>query len=227
MRLDPARWRGDTALVVPVTIVGLLAVGSITGAVHGAVGDALLAAAVGAFGAVIWRSDAIPWVDIASWTVPLAVLFLIAWVFLADVPNLIAGLLLAGWLASFIFWLSPVRWWYRWVLRKDLPYGNRSRRAPQLRELDIAIGQAIRRYDRDADASLLHRRSEELLSRTVALTLDDPGAIEARALLVLYLESLRSVTEDPWNQAPIAFDALNDRMQAFREALEKLGDAPA
>jgi len=227
MRLDLARWRGDRVLIVPLAIFGLLAVGSLTGALHGAVGGALLAIGVGAAGAVIWRSDAIPWVDIASWTVPLATLLLIAWVFLTDVPYLIAGLSLAGWLASSIFWLPPVRWWYRWVLRKGLPYGNRSRRAPQLHELDPAIGQALRQYDRDDDASLLHRRSEELLSRAVALTLDDPGAAEARARLVRYLESLRSVTEDPWNQPPIVFEALNDRMKAFHEALETLGDASA
>ena len=127
MRLDPARWRGDRVLIVSAAIAGLLTVGSLTGALHGTVGGALLATGVGAVGAVIWRSDAIPWVDIASWTVPLAVLLLIAWVFLADVPYLIAGLALAGWLASFIFWLPPVRWWYRWVLRKDLPFGKNER----------------------------------------------------------------------------------------------------
>lgn len=213
-------------MVVPATIVGLLAVGSLTGALHGAVGGILLAAGVGAFGAIIWRADAIPWRDIASWTIPLVAWMAVAsFVLRSDVAYLVAGAAAIVWLVSFMFWLAPVRWWYRWVLRKDLPYGNRSRGAAQLHELDHAIGQAFHQYDRDADASLLHQRSEELLSRSVALTMDDPGTNQARALLVLYLESLRSITADPWNQPRAAFEALNEQMQAFREALARLGGA--
>jgi hypothetical protein len=215
-------------MVVPAAIIGLLAVGSLTGALHGAVGGALLAAALGAVGAVVWRADAIPWRDIASWTIPLVAWVAVAWFALgSEALYLFAGAVAIVWLASFMFWLAPVRWWYRWVLRKDLPYGNRSRGAAQLHELDLAIGQAFQQYDRDADASVLHQRSERLLSRTVGLTIDDPGTSEARALLVLYLESLRSITADPWNQPPTAFEALNDQMQAFREALERLGGASA
>jgi hypothetical protein len=128
MRLDPARWSDRELAAALATIMGTLLVVTLTGNLHGMLGGLAIGVAIATFGAVIWRSDAIPWVDIASWTVPLAALFLIAWVFLADVPYLIAGLLLAAWLASFIFWLPPVRWWYRWVLRRGGPGGRGSRR---------------------------------------------------------------------------------------------------
>lgn len=215
-------------MVIAAAIVGLLSVGAITGALHGTVGGVLVAVGFGAVGALVWRADSLPWRDIASWTIPLTAWIAVAWFALSsEVAYLAAGAVAIVWLASFIFWLVPVRWWYRWVLRKGLPYGNRSRGAAQLHELDLAIGQALRQYGRDADASVLHQRSKELLSRAVALPADDPGTNEARALLVSYLGSLRSITADPWAQPPTSFKALDDQIRAFREALRGSGGASA
>jgi hypothetical protein len=225
MKLDPARWPASSVPAIPALIIALLAVLTITGVLHGTAGGVLFAVGVGAFGAIIWRADGIAWLDTASWTVPLSIWMLVAWVSFSEVPYLAAGLVAAAWLASFIFWLPPVRWWYRWVLRRDFPF--RSRGAAQLHDLHFAIGQALQQYSKDADASVLHLRSEELLSRTIALTIGDPGADATRALLVRYLESLRSITADPWNMPPTAFESLNDQVQAFREALDRLSGAPA
>lgn len=228
MRLDPMRRRVDSTMALVVAIMGSLGVAALTGALHGAVGGVLFAAAPGAVGAIIWRANAIPWRDIASWTIPLVAWMAAAWFALpSGVAYLVAGAVAIVWQASFIFWLAPVRWWYRWVLRKEFPFSNRRRGAAQLHELHFAIGQALQQHSRDADASLLQLRSEELLSRTVALTIDDPGAAETRALLVRYLESLQSIAADPWNMPPTAFESLNDQLQAFRDALERLGGAPA
>jgi hypothetical protein len=83
----------------------------------------LFAVGLGASGAIIWRADGIAWLDTASWTIPLSIWVFIAWVSFSDVPYLVAGLVATGWVAAFIFWLPPVRWWYRWVLRKDPPHG--------------------------------------------------------------------------------------------------------
>jgi hypothetical protein len=86
-------------MVVPAAIIGLLAVGSLTGALHGAVGGALLAAALGAVGAVVWRADAIPWRDIASWTIPLVAWVAVAWFALgSEALYLVAGAVAIVWL---------------------------------------------------------------------------------------------------------------------------------
>ena len=102
----------------------MLLVLGLTGALHGVVGGTLVAAGFGTVGAIIWRADGVAWLDTASWTVPLFLLVAVAWLTLPEVPYLIAGFLAAAWLVSFIFWWLPVRWWYRWVPRKDPPHGS-------------------------------------------------------------------------------------------------------
>lgn len=72
----------------------------------------------------MWWADGVAWRDIASWAVPLAGLILVAWLGLDQIPYVIAGLIAMVWLGSFIFWLPPVHWWYRWVLRRDPPSAN-------------------------------------------------------------------------------------------------------
>jgi hypothetical protein len=85
-------------------------------------GGVLVGGGLGSIGALIWRGDAIPWRDIASWTVPLAVLIAVAWWWVRFPLVYIVGEGLAvAWLASFIFWLRPVGWWYRRILRKPVP----------------------------------------------------------------------------------------------------------
>ena len=124
MKLDPARWPQSLVGAVLVLVMGLLLVLGFTGALHGVVGGTLVAAGFGTVGAIIWRADGVAWLDTASWTVPLFLLVAVAWLTLPEVPYLIAGFLAAAWLVSFIFWWLPVRWWYRWVLRKDPPHGS-------------------------------------------------------------------------------------------------------
>ena len=96
---------------------------AITGVLHGTAGGVLFAVALGACGAIIWRADGIAWLDTASWTVPLSIWVLVAWVSFSEARFLVAGLMAMAWFAAFIFWLPPVRWWYRWVLRKGVPHG--------------------------------------------------------------------------------------------------------
>jgi hypothetical protein len=78
----------------------------------------------GIIGALVWRFDAIAWLDIASWTVPLTAVFAGAWLLPPPIlPTVVAGC--AGlWMVSFVFWLPPTRWWYRHVLRKSIPGGR-------------------------------------------------------------------------------------------------------
>jgi hypothetical protein len=123
MKLDPARWPSSWVPAVPVVIMALVVVLAIMGALHGTVGGVLVAVWFGVFGAIIWRADGIPWLDTASWTVPVVVWVAVAWFNFSEIPYVIAGLLASAWIATFIFWLRPVRWWYRWVLRKDPPHG--------------------------------------------------------------------------------------------------------
>jgi hypothetical protein len=122
MRFDPARWPEPWVTVVVLTIAGSIVIGISTGLLSGPVGGILFGGACGTAGALIWRADAIPWGDIASWTIPLAVWIAVAWIAVeSDVAYLIAGAAAVVWFACFIFWLPPVRWWYRRILRKDVP----------------------------------------------------------------------------------------------------------
>jgi hypothetical protein len=122
MKLDPARWPSSWVPAVPAVIMALFLVSAITGTLHGPIGGVLFAVWLGVCGAIIWRADGIAWLDIASWTVPLVVWAGVAWFIFSDVPFLIAGVAAMAWLATFIFWLAPVRWWYRWVLRREPPH---------------------------------------------------------------------------------------------------------
>lgn len=109
---------------------------------------------------------------------------------------------------------------------EELPLGSGGGSVGQLYRLDLAIGRALNQYKRDADTSRLHQRCEELRSEAQALTADEPGSSQARTLLLDYLESLQSVTADPWNQPQLAFDALNQQIQGFREALKSESNIP-
>ena len=74
-------------------------------------------------GALIWRFDHLPWIDIASWTLPMAVWLVAAlWIIDSPVRWLVAETSAAVWLLAFIFWTGVTRWWYRRVLRKPFPY---------------------------------------------------------------------------------------------------------
>jgi hypothetical protein len=123
MKLDPSRWPRSVSLAIPGLIMALLVVLAVSGSLHGTAGGVLFAGGLGAFGAIIWRGDGVAWLDTASWTVPLIVWVVVAWFTFSEVPYLIAGVVAMAWLASFIFWLPPVRWWYRLVLRKGPPHG--------------------------------------------------------------------------------------------------------
>ncbi len=104
------------ALALLIAIVGAAV---IAGVIHGKVAGVLLAGSVAGFGASVWWADGVAQRDIASWTVPLAGLILVAWIALDGIAYVIAGLIALAWLGSFILWLPPVQWWYRWALRRD------------------------------------------------------------------------------------------------------------
>ena len=124
MKLDPARWPSSWVPTVPALIIGVVVVLAMMGAIHGAIGGVLVAVWLGVFGAIIWRAEGIAWLDTASWTVPVVVWVAVAWFNFSEIPYVIAGLVAMAWIASFFFWLTPVQWWYRWVLRKDPPHGR-------------------------------------------------------------------------------------------------------
>jgi hypothetical protein len=124
MKLDPARWPALLQWVVLGALVGLAALSVILGAgrVLGPIGSAALLVLPGLIGGLIWRYSAVPWRDIASWTVPLTIWVLVApMVVAATVRWLFVATPATIWLAVFVFWLPPVRWWYRVVLRKPYP----------------------------------------------------------------------------------------------------------
>ena len=121
MVLDPARWPTPVRL----TILGLLLV-LVAAAVFldprstvATMGVLLVPAIVGG---LIWRFDGLPWIDIASWTLPLVLWTAILESILPrSVSLLVGGVTVGGWVYAFIFWTRVTRWWYRWLLRKPFP----------------------------------------------------------------------------------------------------------
>ena len=76
--------------------------------------------AMAVLGALRWRYQAMPWRDIASWTLPLVV-WMTLLVVVRPTPLLaLGGLGIAGgWLGLFACWSPVVPWWYRVELRKS------------------------------------------------------------------------------------------------------------
>ena len=205
-------------------MIALVAVLTITGVFHGTAGGVLLALGMGAFGAIIWRSDGIAWLDIASWTVPLSI-----WVSLRGSPFPMFHSSSRAW--SRRHGSQPLSSGCRPFVggtagsRKGFPWGSGGRSVAQLYGLDLAIGRALNQDHRDADTSRLRRRCEEPRSEAQALTTDEPGASQARTLLLVYLEALHP-SREPVESAQPAFDALDRQIQGFRDALKIASSIP-
>jgi hypothetical protein len=122
--LDPERWpplvQWAVLAAVAVSAFGCQAMGP--GA--GPLGLVWSVAAPAVGGALIWRFDGVRWADIGSWTLPMT-----GWIVLslAVIPGSARFLVAFGvalvWLLVFVLWLPPVRWWYRHVLRRQMPGG--------------------------------------------------------------------------------------------------------
>jgi hypothetical protein len=124
-RLDPARWpeRVQWALLAAVAISAFAC--QAIGPGVGPLGLAWTVAAPAAMGALIWRFDGVRWAEIGSWTLPMT-----GWIVLtlAVIPGSPRNIVAFGgalvWLLVFVFWLPPVGWWYRRVLRRQMPDGH-------------------------------------------------------------------------------------------------------
>jgi hypothetical protein len=94
---------------------------SAVGPAGGPVVSGWFALAPAAFGALSWRYQAVPWRDIASWTIPL-VAWMAALVAIFPTPVLaLVGLLIAStWLSLFACWSPVVPWWYAKILRRPI-----------------------------------------------------------------------------------------------------------
>ncbi len=151
MKLDPQQWPERVMLTVPF---GLFA--SVGGFIvlwpHSPITLGLATIAPGVFGALIWRFDGIPWRHILSWTTPLTGLVLVAYLILPGfVPRIAAGIVAIAWLATFIFWQPPARWWYRLVLRTEPPRFSRSEVgfARQFQAVESEFRQTLLRLEHD------------------------------------------------------------------------------
>jgi hypothetical protein len=83
MRLDPVQWSERQQNVVLLVVFATYVLSGVVGRSGGPVVLGWFAAALGVLGGLTWRYQAIPWRDIASWTVPL-----IAWMAGVVVPGL-------------------------------------------------------------------------------------------------------------------------------------------
>ena len=121
-RLDPAGWpdRVQSGVLVGLFVVVIASPWLLadTGA-----GRVIVTVGPGLAGALIWRYDDVPWPDIASWTLALTAWLAAAYLLLPPViGGVVAGISAVVWLWTFIFWMAPTRWWYRFVLRKSGPH---------------------------------------------------------------------------------------------------------
>ena len=121
MMLDPARWPDPLRLAVLGAAVAVFALSAWVAPTSAlAIVAVLLVPPL--VGGLIWRFDGLPWIDIASWTLPLAGWLAInVWIVPGSVHWVIGGISVAAWLYAFIFWTGVTRWWYRWLLRKPFP----------------------------------------------------------------------------------------------------------
>ena len=68
-------------------------------------------------GGLVWRYDGLPWTDIASWTLPAALLVAVIMVTIPLTISALVGIVpVAAWLYGFMFWTRVARWWYERVL---------------------------------------------------------------------------------------------------------------
>lgn len=121
MNLDPARWSDRVQMLSIVVVCAAVPVGYLAG-LPGFVGMAMTIVGPGVFGALIWRFGGAPWLDTASWTLAMTAWIVVSLALIPDplrIPIAFGGV--AVWLAVFLFWLPPVRLWFRWVLRKEAP----------------------------------------------------------------------------------------------------------
>lgn len=134
--MDPASWPEP----IRMPILGGLIVLMIATVVLDASSD--LALIVGPIvpplvGGLIWRFDRLPWIDVLSWTVPLALWIAVAWMILPGLGllgSIAGGVSVAAWISAFIFWTRVARWWYRAVLRKPYPWPAATRSARDIHE---------------------------------------------------------------------------------------------
>jgi len=123
--IDPASWSDRLqGLALVVAILSWLAACLVPHA-RVAPSDLWVVMGLGAVGALSWRFEAVPWRDIASWTLPLTVW--VAIVVIVDPTPLVGALgfmIGGGWLGLFACWSPFAQWWYRAALRKPYPFAS-------------------------------------------------------------------------------------------------------
>ena len=121
--IDPIRWSERVQGFALVATVALYVVSCIAGPGAGPIAAVGAACGMAVVGGLSWRFNAIPWREIATWTVPI-----MAWnlaIFEIRPPlalGILALLLGALWVGLFACWSPIVPWWYRSVLRRPFPY---------------------------------------------------------------------------------------------------------
>jgi hypothetical protein len=126
MRLDPAQWSERLQTVVLLVVFATYGLSAMVGPRGGPVVMGWFAAALGVLGGLTWRYSAVPWREIASWTLPLTAWMVgLVYYMPARIPAIAAFLLACVWFALFVSWSPLVGWWYRSVLRKPLPPSRR------------------------------------------------------------------------------------------------------
>jgi hypothetical protein len=177
-------------------------------------------------GALIWRFERTRLRDIASWTVPLALVLLVA-AMLPDPPGLALSLGGVAVLAAMLFshrardaWLGLVApRQYRLFRGLDQPIAER------LAALNVAAFEAIEDYTRSADAGVFTERLERLELDATGMEIEDPQWRDVRSQFVAWLRAGSVAATVPPEDFREAFAGMEERRSTFENAWAAIAEA--
>lgn len=223
-RLDPAGWprRAQTPAMIVLGAVWYAA--TIVWPFGGS--PAWLFAPL--FGALIWRLEGTGWREVASWTVPLAIVLLVA-----DQLPLELGLVLSiaglAFLAAMLFWRAAREWWLGFVApgRYRALQGADRRIAARMAVLDGRARDAVRKHLRDRDLDAFVDRIDRLTTDATELPTEDAEWLATRDHFVAWLAATRDVAVHPPDPGDPAADVPARRREVFETARAALATGRA
>jgi hypothetical protein len=177
-------------------------------------------------GALIWRFEHTRVRDIATWTIPLALVLLLA-ERLPDPLGLLVSLAGVVFLAAMMFSNTVRDGWLGIVAQGQYRvfHGEDRVVAERLAVLDAEAFDAIERYTRTGDAQESSARLDKLAADATALLIDDPAWHEVRSRLCDWLRASADAATASPERYDAAFARMEERRTAFDHAKAAIADA--
>ena len=214
-RIDPAGWSDRVQMTVLVGLVTAWALGSLAWRPLGGLAPLMLPVV----GALIWRYERTRVRDIASWTVPLAIVLFVAGLIPGPV-GLVVSLAGAGVLAAMMFWSVARDGWLRLVA----PGHYRVFRGPdrpiaeRMAGLDYDANKAIERYVQTGQSEPFKVRLQALAQDAETMEISDTEWGRLRDLFVAWLRASVMTADISEEEVDSRFKLMAERHAAFLEA---------